>query len=157
MTMAATVQRYLDDRHVSYDLITHARTGSSMRTASVASISPHRLAKAVILEDEEGLLMAVLPANRHVRLGALRRQLGRDIGLATEPALGTRFADCELGAVPPMGEAYGMRTIVDDELEEEPEIYLEAGDHEALVRLSRDDFARLMQTAEHGHFCNPVI
>lgn len=157
MSMASTVQRYLDDRHVPYELVSHTRTGSSLRTASVARIPPHRLAKAVMLEDDDGLLMAVLPANRHVRLGALRRQLGRDIGLATEQSLGRWFGDCVLGAVPPVGEAYGLRTIVDEELDDEPELYLEAGDHEMLMRISRDDFARLMHGADHAHFAKPIL
>ncbi len=155
MTMAATVKRYLDDHHIAYDLTTHLRTGSSLRTATVASISPHRLAKAVVLEDGDEYLMAVLPADRRVQLGTLRTQLGRNVGLATERDVAARFPDCALGAVPPLGPAYGMQTIVDDELDREPEVYLEAGDHEALMRLSHDDFHRLMQPALHGHFGKP--
>lgn len=157
MTMAHTVQRYLEDHDLSYELTTHPRTGCSMRTASVAGIPPHRLAKAVMLEDEQGLLMAVLPADRHVKLGVLRRRLGRDVGLATERSLGDWFTDCEPGAVPPLGEAYGLRTILDDELEEEPEIYLETGDHEGLARMSHDDFMRAMCHAERGHFAKPML
>jgi len=152
MTMAATVKRYLDDRHVSYELTTHRRTGCSLRTATQAGIPPHRLAKAVMLEDAEGMLMAVLPANRRVQLGVLQRLLGRRVGLATEADVAARFSDCERGAVPPIGDAYGLRTIVDDELDDEAEVYLEAGDHEALMRMGQDDFARLMGCAEHGHF-----
>lgn len=157
MTMAHTVQRYLEDHELPYELMIHPRTGCSLRTATVARVSPHRLAKAVMLEDEQGPLMAVLPADRHVRLGVLRRRLGRDVGLATERNLSRWFGDCEPGAVPPLGEAYGMRTILDDELEAEPEVFLEAGDHQGLVRLSHDDFMRAMSHAERGHFAKPIL
>lgn len=152
MTMAATVKRYLDQQHVHYDLMTHPRTGNSMRTAAVANVPAHRLAKAVILEDDDGLLMAVLPANRWVRLGELRRQLGRNVALTTEKALASRFPDCAVGAIPPMGAAYQMRTIVDDELENEPEVYLEAGDHQALMRMDHDGFMQVMSGSMHGSF-----
>ena len=152
MSMASTVQRYLEAQHVPYELVNHPPTDSSLRTASKAGIPAHRLAKAVMLEDEDGMLMAVLPADRRVQLGELRRHLGHPVGLATEYAMAKRFPDCKLGAVPPVGPAYGLRTIVEDELDAEPEVYLEAGDHEALMRLQHDDFARLMRDADHGHF-----
>jgi Ala-tRNA(Pro) deacylase len=156
MTMAATVRRYLESQRVPYELVTHPRTGSSLRTASVARIPPHRLAKAVMFEDEEGMVMAVLPANRRVQIGQLRKALGRNVGLATEDTLSERFNDCEIGAIPPVGPAYGIQTILDDELDSEPEVFLEAGDHEALMRIKHDDFMWMMRGAMHGHFARAI-
>jgi Ala-tRNA(Pro) deacylase len=106
--------------------------------------------------DDDEMLVAVVPADRRVHLSRLRRELGGNPGLATEESLAGRFPDCAPGAVPPVGEAFGLRTIVDDELDSEPEIYMEAGDHEALIRMGHDDFARLMRDAEHSHFAVPL-
>jgi Ala-tRNA(Pro) deacylase len=156
MTMSATVKQYLESQHVPYELVTHAGARGSLRTASVASIPAHRLAKAVMFEDEDGMLMAVLPADRRVQIGELRKQTGRNVGLTTEDTLSGRFFDCDLGAIPPLGDAYGIETIVDDELEGEPEVYLEAGDHKRLMRMRHDDFMRLMHNARHGHFAQPL-
>ena len=111
-----------------------------------------RLAKSVVLQDEEGYLMAVLPSTRHVRLGRLGRELSRRFRLATEEEIGALFEGCERGAIPPLGSAYGLDTIIDDSLTEQPEIYFEAGDHERLIRVSREQFMRLMEQAGHGHF-----
>jgi Ala-tRNA(Pro) deacylase len=150
MTMAATVRDFLDDHHIRYDVVTHPRTGSSLHTASLSHIPASRLAKAVILEDEDGMVMAVVPASRRVQLGRVRKTLGRNLGLASEDSLVRRFPDCALGAVPPLGTAYGLETVVDDELESEPEVYFEAGDHEALVRVEHDDFTALMRHVRHA-------
>src|SRR5581483_1866835 len=111
-----------------------------------------RLAKSVVLQDDSGYVMAVLPSTHHVRLGKLSRELNRNLRLATEDELAALFADCERGAVPAVGLAYGMTTIVDDSLEEQPEIYFEAGDHEQLVHMSRDAFMALMESAGHARF-----
>jgi Ala-tRNA(Pro) deacylase len=62
------------------------------------------------------------------------------------------FADCELGAIPPMGRAYGMETIVDDSLAEQPDVYFEAGDHVSLIHVNAMAFQRLMAGARHGRF-----
>jgi Ala-tRNA(Pro) deacylase len=127
-----------------------------METAELAHVPGDRLAKSVVLEDEDGYVMAVLPSTHHVRLGKLGRELNRSLRLATEKQLTTLFADCETGAVPPVGLAYGMATIVDDSLAEQPEIYFEAGDHEQLIRLDRNAFMALMEHAAHARFAHRV-
>ncbi len=72
--------------------------------------------------------------------------------LASEDEISRLFADCEPGAIPPLGAAYGMRTVMDDSLADPQEIYFEAGDHEMLIQMSRDDFLRLMEEASHTRF-----
>ncbi len=150
MTMAATLQRYLIRRGVDYELISHPHTACSAQTAQAAHIPGARLAKGVILEDDTGYLMAVVPASRHLRLGAVRALLHRNVGLATESELEALFGDCDRGAVPPVGAAYGLETVIDDSLTEEPEVYFEAGDHEELVRLSTEHFVGLLGSAHRG-------
>jgi len=106
MAIAQTLEKYLNERQIPYDLVNHAKTGSSLRSASMAHVPAHQVAKAVILEDDSGYLMAVLPAHRHVHVGTLSKCLGRKLGLATEAETRSIFPDCELGAIPPVGEAY---------------------------------------------------
>ena len=147
-----TVQKYLNTMQIPFDVVYHEKTLSSMRTALLAHVPPQRIAKAVLLADGGGYLMAVLPADRHVHLGVLREQLGRHIGLATEREVMDLFGDCELGAIPPVGGAYGLDMIVDDELMEQPELYFEAGDHEELIRISRESFLKMFKDTPHWHF-----
>ena len=62
------------------------------------------------------------------------------------------FDDCERGAIPAVGECYGLDTLVDDSIEEQPEIYFEGGDHATLVRMSSRQFADLTAAARHARF-----
>jgi Ala-tRNA(Pro) deacylase len=110
------------------------------------------VAKSVLLEDERGYLVAVLPASHRIRIRELTEQLERSLELASEPELGELFQDCEPGAVPPVGAAYGLPTVVDDSLLNAPEVYFEAGDHEDLVHLSGVEFLSLLAGARHGRF-----
>jgi Ala-tRNA(Pro) deacylase len=59
------------------------------------------------------------------------------------------YADCEPGAVPALGEAYGIQVIWDDDLQYTADVYIEAGDHEHLIRLERRDFRNLMKSLPH--------
>ena len=144
MPIARTLEDYLRSQGVEYEVVAHPHSTHSSETAQVGHIPGKRLAKAVMLEHDDGYLMAVIPSNRHVALRLLHRELERQIGLATETELGTLFPDCELGAIPPIGSAYGVEVVVEEELTQEPEVWFEAGDHQELVHLSGEHFQRLM-------------
>jgi Ala-tRNA(Pro) deacylase len=156
MAIAITLQEYLDKSGIEYDVLPHAHTETSFDTAQKTHIPPEQVAKSVILEDEDGYLMAVIPASHHIELGQLSRQLERRLGLATEDELSDLFGDCVLGAVPPIGEAYHIEVVMDDSLEKCPDVYFEAGDHTDLIHVRGPAFLQLMQHARHGHFCRPI-
>jgi Ala-tRNA(Pro) deacylase len=115
-----------------------------------------QLAKGTVLKDEQGFVIAVVPATRRVDLGAMHRRFGRPLGLATEQELESLFGDCEPGAVPPLGAAYGIESVLDDSLMEESDVYFEAGDHRGLVHVSGTDFRKLMSDAPHGDISRHV-
>jgi Ala-tRNA(Pro) deacylase len=152
MPLAAALQRYLTNHKIGYDLILHDETPSSTRTAEACHVSGDCLAKGVLLRDHGGYLLAVLPTTHRIELEDLRTMLGHGVELAEETEVATVFKDCQRGAVPPIGACYGLDTIVDDSLEEQPDIYFEAGDHATLVHVSREQFAKLVRRAHHGRF-----
>jgi Ala-tRNA(Pro) deacylase len=151
MAIALTLQKYLD-QNVTYEVIPHEPTLSSMRTAEACHISGDGLAKGIVLRRDGGYMLAVLPASHHIRLSELRRQIGDDVDLADEMEIDQLFRDCAHGAVPPVGECYGSDVIVDDSIQEQPEVYLESGDHETLLSMSQAQFARVTAQARHGRF-----
>lgn len=154
MSIPTRLSNYLEQRHVPYEVCTHPLSHSSAQTARTAKVLPHELAKSVIVQDDSGCVMAVVPADRKVRLGELSRMLGRKhLRLADENGVAALFTDCDRGAVPALGMAWGVETVVDDELENSQQVYIEAGDHECLLRLSHHQFHELMLTARHGQFC----
>jgi Ala-tRNA(Pro) deacylase len=152
MAIAQTLQKYLADKRIKYDVIAHEPTSSSMRTAETCHIPGDRLAKAVLLRDEMGYALAVLPASHHIRLSELKRQFGDDVRLASEREIVELFQDCVRGAIPALGDCYGLDLVVDDSIDEQPEVYFEGGDHSTLVRVTRAQFAGLTAAARHASF-----
>ncbi len=156
MAIALTLKQYLEHCNIDYDVVRHKPTSNSMDTAAVAHVPGDRLIKSVILKDDTGFLMAVLPSTYHVKLGALDRQLRRHLGLVTEDELGELFSDCELGAIPPVGNAYHVDTIIDKRVMDHSDIYFEAGDHTQLIRMNSESFKRLMVDATQGEFTQHI-
>jgi Ala-tRNA(Pro) deacylase len=92
------------------------------------------------------MAMAVLPASYQVDFKRLREVSGAtEVKLATEGEFRDKFPECEVGAMPPFGNLYGMRVYATESLMEDEEIAFNAGSHTELIRLSTDDFKRLVQ------------
>ena len=104
----------------------------------------------MLIKGDTGYRVLVLPSTCRADLGGISHQFKERIGLATEDEIRAIFMDCDPGAIPPIGQAYGVRVCYDDALTAQHDIYLEAGDHETLLHINGTDFSRLMANAEHG-------
>jgi len=156
MAIAETLQNFLTERGVKYDVVPHPRSLSSALTAAAAHVPGDRLAKAVLIEGEAGYLMAVVPSTHHVDLHRMHRQLGPLVRLATEDEVAQIFKDCKRGAIPPVGFLYGIETLLDESLAAQPEVWFEAGDHEELIHVSRDEFGRIHDDIRRVQFSHHV-
>ncbi len=152
MTMAPAVQRYLDAHEVTYRVRNHPLTQTSWEAAHATHIPGDRVAKAVVLRDGVGYVLVVVRATHHVRLELVRRWLGRPVELASEQEVGQLFPDCEVGAIPAIGQAYGLDVILDESLADQNEVCFEGGDHQCLIQMSGEHFAHLMAAARQGIF-----
>ena len=152
MSIAPTLQKYLAAEDIQYKEIQHEPSVSSARTAEACHISGDRLAKGIVLRRDGEYVLAVVPASHHLRLSDLRTTLGDSVQMANEGEIHQLVRDCARGAVPAIGKCYGLDIIVDDSIETEPEIYMEAGDHETLLHFTHAQFARLTANAPHGRF-----
>ena len=155
MSIAPKLQLFLDKAKADYDVVEHKPTKSSLETAKSCHVPADRLAKSILLDTDDGPLLAVLPSDRKVELSELRSELGHKPRLVGESQLRQVFTDCDFGAVPPVG--YGVTTIIDDSLGKQPDVYFEAGDHRSLVHMDQGAFAQLTRYARHGQFSEPSL
>ncbi len=151
MAISITLKQYLADNHIVYDELLHERSYTALETAEAAHISGNCIVKAVLLSDGEEYLLATLPASRRLELARLCEFLDNDFTLATEEEASEIFGDCDVGALPAAGDAYGLEVVWDDALAAEGDVYFEGGDHETLIHVDRKDFERMMAGARHAH------
>lgn len=148
MTVAPRLQQYIDEHEIAWEPVEHRTSACGMESAHRAHVPPGEVAKAILLEDAYGYVIAVIPADRRLDVAKIGATLDRDLALADETEVPYLFPDCEPGAVPPLGEAYGMTTVWDASLAEKPDVYFEGGDHRTLVHVSGVAFASLMRAAD---------
>ena len=140
------LREYLDQEKVKYVIITHSPATTAQEIAAAAHISGKEMAKTVMMKVDGEMVMVVLPASTKVDLGRLLDATGADgVELAQEREFEHLFPGCELGAMPPFGNLFGLRTFVAEELTEDEEIAFNAGSTTELIRMAYQDYARLVQ------------
>jgi Ala-tRNA(Pro) deacylase len=153
MTTLRRTLDYLDRNLIRYVHSTHPVAYTSREVAAVEHMPLHKLAKTVVFKsDEEEYGLAVVPADAFVELEDLRALLDVDaLWLAKEEELAELFPSCELGAMPPFGNLFGLDVFFDTSLLNETFIAFNAGTHRDLIHMSVGDFLRLVQP-EIGEF-----
>ncbi|MEH6579532.1 MAG: YbaK/EbsC family protein [Amphritea sp.] len=150
MTISATLDSYLSDKTSSYDMVEHSFSTNAIESGCLSSVPLKQVAKAVVLHDQDHYLVAAIPSMNKLMLPQVEQILGCHAVLAKESELDALFQDCEQGAIPAIGQAFGMNVIWDDALQNEDDIYLEAGDHCHLIHLKNKQFLSLMKKNPHG-------
>lgn len=146
MPLSKKLKVLLDEKQIRYLTLHHSPAYTSQELAAATHISGRVWAKTVIVEANGKMAMAVLPATERVDLDALGRVLGAEVvRLAEEKAFKGRFPDCELGAMPPFGNLFGMPVVVSTTLAEDPEIVFNAGSHQIAFEMAFEDFRGLVE------------
>lgn len=140
------LKEFLDSHQIKYVIIGHSPAYTAQEIAASAHVPGKELAKTVVVKIDGKLAMAVLPASYHVDFDLLQKAAGASqVDLATEEEFRNRFPECELGAMPPFGNLYGMDVYVAEGLAEDEEIAFNAGSHTELLRLAYEDFQRFVE------------
>jgi len=145
MELLKRLRVFLDEYHAEYTHTVHPLAYTAREVASAEHLPSREVAKTVVVFGDEGYHMIVVPASRFVDFQEVRLTLGlTHARLATEQEIGQLFPDCELGAMPPMGNLYGMPVYLDSSLAAEETIAFNGGTHYDVIHMQTDDFRKLV-------------
>ncbi len=143
------LEMILDQREIPYKKLWHRQAFTAQEMAAEQHVPGYEVAKPVVVCGKRGFAMCVLAAPDRLDLNEAARVLGEEkLRLATEEEMKSLFPDCELGAEPPVGKLYGLRTVMDERLRDDERIFLQAGTHTTALRMRRTDWEQL---------CEPVV
>ncbi len=143
---AKKLKEYLNSNNIKYVTIFHSQAYTAQEVAESAHIPGKELAKTVMVKIDDKMAMAVLTAADKVDFDSLKESVGAvKVELACEQEFENMFPGCEIGAMPPFGNLYEMQVFVEEKLTEDTEIAFNAGSYTELIKLSYNDFERLVK------------
>lgn len=145
MSCKDRLEEYLRENGVPFQVQHHARVFTAQEVAAAEHIPGHQLVKVVIAVADNKAVMLALPASYRVDQTRAAKLLGvGELRLATEQEFAATFPDCEVGAMPPFGNLYGVDVYVDEALTNDETVVMRAGTHTDTLSLRYADFARLV-------------
>lgn len=157
MAKMTDLLRYLQSNKIEYQVLEHDPAFSAHDVAAVTHVPESQMAKAVLIKIDDHFWMAVLRADERINEQMIRRVFGaKHVQLAHEEDLGMLFPDCQIGAMPPFGNLYGLPVLLEESLAQDEEFVFSACTHTKAIRMKFKDFRRLAKPviaeyAESGH------
>ncbi len=146
MTVKERLKRLLDDEKVPYEIMVHSESYTAQEKAANLHVPGAELAKVVMVKAADELMMLVLSAENNIDFGELKEVLGtKKVALAKEEEFRELFPDCDLGAMPPFGNLYGIPVLVDEHLASQESIVFNACTHYEAARIAYRDYERLVK------------
>jgi Ala-tRNA(Pro) deacylase len=140
------LENYLRENQVPFEEQHHPRAVSAQEVAASEHVPGRMLAKTVMVLADGEMVMLALPATYQVDLEMAAAALGVDeTCLAQEEEFKDTFSDCEVGAMPPFGNLYGVPVYVERTLAEDETIVFRSGTHTETMSVSYSDFERLVE------------
>jgi len=135
----------LNENNVTYEILHHPEAVTAQRSAQAEHIKGRHHAKVVMIKSGGQHLMIVLPADHQINLEKVEKTIGKAVSLDKEEEFRSLFADCAIGAMPPLGNLYDLPTYVDRHLAEQDYIVFEAGTHTDAIKMSYRDYEKIVK------------
>ena len=145
MAIPDSIRRFVDTRGVGFMALHHRLAYTAQEEAAATHVPAREWAKTVVCIVDGQPVLAMVAANDHVDLEAIRAACGaKSVRLASEPEFASLYPDCEPGAMAPFGPLYGQKVVVDETLTHDREITFHAGTHADAMRMRYTDFVDLV-------------
>lgn len=143
--LSSEIKRYLEEQAVPYSLISHSPTYTASQTAEAAHVSGKHMAKVVVVKLDGKFAIMALPANSQLDLASCKNQLkAKQLELAHEYEFNDKFPGCDVGAMPPFGDLFGMEVFLAESLKGRDWVVFNGGNHSDLIQMSSSDFLKLV-------------
>jgi Ala-tRNA(Pro) deacylase len=140
------LEQYLRENGVPFEVQYHPRAITAQEVAATEHVPGKMLAKVVMVLVDGEMVMLSLPAPYQVDLEKVGKVLGAEVArLADEEEFEGAFPDCEVGAMPPFGNLYGMPIYVEEALAEDETIFFRAGTHTDTMSVRYADYEQLVE------------
>ncbi|QDV90130.1 YbaK / prolyl-tRNA synthetases associated domain protein [Phycisphaerae bacterium RAS2] len=142
------LEKLLRKEKIPFEKKTHRTAFTSQELAAAEHIPGRFVAKPVLVKGDKGFAMCVIAACDRLDLARAAQALGEPrVELATEQEMRIVCPDCEIGAEPPIGRLFNLKTVMDERLSNDTYLVMQAGTHTEAVKLLREDWERV---------CNPI-
>jgi HD-like signal output (HDOD) protein/prolyl-tRNA editing enzyme YbaK/EbsC (Cys-tRNA(Pro) deacylase) len=121
-----------------------------------ANVSHDKIIKMLLMSDSLGRIQVIYPANGMLDVDTLNQKIGRSLEALPDEDVASVIAQYELIKLPAIPDITGLPAIIDEQVLELDEIYLESDTPDQLIKLSKAAFSVLTKKARVSSFVVPI-
>lgn len=151
-SVVAQILNLLREHNVWHETFEHEPVRTSEEAAKTrVDYTLAQGAKALIVRvkkntGEKEFMMLVVPGDKRFDQSKVKQLLGaKDIRFATETEVGELTGGVQVGGVPPFGNLFHLKVIVDETLLLNEKIVFNAGDRKFSVAMKSEDYQKLVE------------
>jgi len=134
----------LKENKITFQLFSHKEIYTAQELASIHHVSGKSLAKVVMIKADDELIMVAVGAPYKVDLNKIAQLLKAEkVDVANERDFKDIFYDCDIGAMPPLGNLYKLKTFVDENLSKQENIIFKIGTHNETIKIKYSDYEKI--------------
>jgi len=148
MTISKKLKKYLDKEGVPYETKEHPLAYTAQEVAGSQHVPGKQMIKTVLVKESgtKNYLMCVVTSVQLIDFDKLQSVTGKtNLELADESEISELFPEYEIGAEPPFGHLYDLKTYCDHQVSENEEVVFNAGTHTDVVKIAAKHYFELAE------------
>jgi HD-like signal output (HDOD) protein/prolyl-tRNA editing enzyme YbaK/EbsC (Cys-tRNA(Pro) deacylase) len=151
LPIAPRLERFLSLKGIAFRELTTEPAPNFDAAVSASGRSPDEFVRVSLLIDINGPLMVVHGYNSSIDPDLVHRVTGRRLQPLTSLQASRLFLDCDSGFIPPVGAAYDVPVVVDDDVLGLSRAVMACGADNTVIEMDRTSLARVLADAMSGH------
>ncbi|KEF31053.1 MAG: HDOD domain-containing protein [Gammaproteobacteria bacterium] len=151
MALAARLERFLARKGIAFSDLSIDQV-TNLGAAVIASGQPQsEFIQATLLIDISGVVMVVHMFDSTLDLDAVQEMTGRRLQPLTARQTSRLFSDCDPGFTPPIGAAYELQVLVDEDVTTADRVLFTGGTDRGLVEMDGRSLRLALAGSRRGH------
>lgn len=153
MAIPQKIINFLEKSKIKFNILKHKTVYTAFDKSQTLRVPPKIVGKTIVLKKKNELILVLIPANKNLDLKKIKELLKeKKIDIASEKMIKNKIKGVKIGAVPPFGNLWKIKTLVDRLLKKEKEIIINSGDWNFSIKISPKQLEKLIPDLFWGNF-----
>lgn len=162
MSIPKPLIKYLDQSKIKYEVVEHKTVYTARDKAQTLRINPKMVVKTLVIKADNNYALVSIPAGKNLDKPKFKKTWNawlkkqgkktiKKIDFAKEAWMKKNILG-EVGATPPFGASQNLPEFIDGSLLREKNLFVNAGDYTATIKLSAANFKKANKDLIIGNF-----
>lgn len=153
MPISSKIKKFLDDKGVKYDLVEHKKVFTAFDKSQTLKLPEKIIVKTLVMKTDKNICLAAIPANRILDLKAFKKiTKSKKVGFVSEKIIKQKLKGIKIGAIPPLGSLWNIKTYFDKSLLKEKKLIMNGGSYNLSIMLSPSQVKKIEPELIIGNF-----